>query len=95
MWKIRDHISIGISAGLIVSAVGCVNAWAVVVPYPFLSDLTSAEKVEAEKRDIIKRIEDLKKQDIWIVKEIRTDLKQMDEKEGGKLPQNKDCEERH
>jgi hypothetical protein len=79
---------------LIMFTIGCADAWAV-VPYTLPPDLVKAETVQAEKQEILKRIENLKKLDIRAVKEIRDDLKKMVEK-GNDSPSKKQIpEERH
>ena len=94
MWTIKKHIKIGIGIGLIVAAIGCANAWAV-VPYPLPPDLAKAETVQMEKQEILKRIEALKKLDISAIKEIRDDLNQMEEKDSDSLLKKQVPEERH
>ncbi len=94
MRTIKKHIMIGLSAGLIVFAMSCGNAWSV-VPYTLPLDLVKAETVQSEKQEILKRIENLKRLDIRAIKEIRDDLKQMEEKDRESFPKKQVTEERH
>ncbi len=94
MWTIRGHIKVWIVVGLIVVVIGSVNAWAV-VPYTLPPDLVKAETVQMEKQEILKRIENLKSLDIRVIKEIRDDLKQMEEKDSESLSKKRVPEERH
>jgi hypothetical protein len=87
MSTIRNVHKIGMSLSLLVFVLGCLNAWAV-VPYPLPPDLVKAETVQAEKREIIKRIENLKKLDNDAIKEIGNELKQMETKDNNSLPQD-------
>jgi len=94
MRTIKDQIWIGISSGLIVLALGCDEARAV-VPYTLPPDLAKVETVQVEKQEILKRIENLKKLDIRAIKEIRDDLRQMEEAESVPLSKKRVPEERH
>jgi hypothetical protein len=87
MGTIRKVYKIGTFLSVMVFVLGCLNAWAV-VPYPLPPDLVKAETVQAEKREIIKRIENLKKLDDNAINEIRNDLKQMEAKDNNSLSQD-------
>jgi len=94
MKMIRNLNKMGTCLSLIVFVFGCVNAWAVVL-YPLSPEIENADKVQAEKREIIKRIENLKTQDVKFVKEAGNELKQMEEGDIDAHPKNEPCEERH
>lgn len=94
MKTIRNVNKIGLSLSLIVFVFGCINAWAI-VPYPLSPEIQNAEKVRAEKQQVIKLIKDLKKQDINFIKELRTELDQMEEKDSNSFLKNETYSERH
>ena len=94
MKTVRNIDRIGMGLGLIVFVFGCVNVWAV-VPYPLSPELEDADKVQAEKQEVIKGIEDLEKQDSKFINEIRNELNQMEEKDNNSLPNDEDHGERH
>jgi len=87
MRTIRKVYKIGTFLSVMVFVLGCLNAWAV-VPYPLPPDLVKAETVQAEKLEIFKRIENLKKLDNDAIKEIRSELNQMETKDNSSLPQD-------
>jgi hypothetical protein len=83
MKTIGDIFKIG-AISLIVFVSGGINAWAV-ESYPLSPEIENADKVQAEKQEIIKKIENLKEQDPAAIKEIGNDLKQMEEKDSNSL----------
>jgi cytoplasmic iron level regulating protein YaaA (DUF328/UPF0246 family) len=93
MKTVRNVNLLGMCLIWIVFSCSGINAWAV-VPYPLSPAQINAEKVQAEKQEIITEIENLKKQDIKFVKEIRNELKQMDEKDSGSFAKDATCAER-
>ncbi len=94
MKAIRNVNKIGMCFGLIVFFSGGIKAWAV-VPYPLSPELAKAEKAQADKQEIMKRIENIKTQDIKFVKEIKNELGQIIERNSEALPKAEPCGERH
>ena len=94
MRTIRNIHKTGICLSLMVFTFGGLNAWAV-VPYSLPPELVKAERVQAEKQEIIRRIENLKKEDIAVVKEIRNELNQIVENNSDSLPKDEPRGERH
>jgi uncharacterized protein YjaG (DUF416 family) len=91
---VRNVHRIGVGSALIVLFLGATHAGAV-VPYPMSPELIHAQEVQAQKREIIQRIKNLEKQDITIIRELRNELKQMEDAEDSALPKNEPREGRH
>jgi len=94
MKTIRNVNKTGMSLSLIVFIFGCINAWAI-VPYPLSPEIQNAEKVQAEKQQVLKLIKDLKKQDINFIKELINELEQMDAEDSNSLSKDETRAERH
>ena len=90
----RNANKIGIYFISIVFLFCVTNAWAV-VPYLLSPEIEKADKIEAQKQEIIRRLTALKKQDANAIQEIRDYMNQMEEKDCDALSQDKPCKERH